>query len=131
MNIFEQAAKLKIRFSSDRGNLSTEQLWELPLTSKVTTANLNSIAVALDAEIASTGKNRRIASAKPSELSLTKLEIVEHIMEAKQSEVQLAKQARADAETKSKLMTRISEIEDSELTEGKSLKQLKKEAAKL
>ena len=33
-DIFKQATKLKLRFSSVRGDLTVEDLWDLPLTSK-------------------------------------------------------------------------------------------------
>jgi hypothetical protein len=33
MNIFEQATRAKIRFSTPVGMLSVEDLWDLPLTS--------------------------------------------------------------------------------------------------
>ena len=130
-NIFEYAAVTKLRFATDRGNITVEQLWDIPLTSNVTTANLNSIAVALDEEIAATGKNRRIASAKTPESITIKLAIVEHIMQAKQDAADHAKQAAIDATKKAKLLRKIGEMEDADLTDGKSLKQLKKEANKL
>ena len=45
MNIFEMATRKKIRFNSPQGDLSTEDLWDLPLSSKVNgKANLDDIA---------------------------------------------------------------------------------------
>lgn len=32
MNEFQKASKTKLRFLTDRGTLSTEQLWDLPMT---------------------------------------------------------------------------------------------------
>jgi hypothetical protein len=34
MNIFEQATRRAIRFESAKGDLSVEQLWDLPLQSR-------------------------------------------------------------------------------------------------
>jgi hypothetical protein len=43
INIFEYASRNKIRFASPRGELSVEQLWDIPLRSK-DDFNLNTIA---------------------------------------------------------------------------------------
>ena len=54
MNIFEQATRAKIRFSTPVGMLSVEDLWDLPLTSARARANLDDVARLLDAELKST-----------------------------------------------------------------------------
>ena len=55
MNIFEQATRAKLRFSTPNGMVSTEDLWDLPLTSlNSKRANLDDIARTLDAELKST-----------------------------------------------------------------------------
>jgi hypothetical protein len=43
MNIFEQASRLKLRFTTPRGDLATEDLWSLPLQSD-TKVNLDTLA---------------------------------------------------------------------------------------
>ncbi len=50
MNIFKKASEMKLRFTSNRGELTTEQLWELPLTSQ-TKANLNDVAITISHNI--------------------------------------------------------------------------------
>ena len=55
MDIFEQASRLKLRFPSPLGTLSTEDLWHLPLTSTTGKANLNDIGKALNYEGAAVG----------------------------------------------------------------------------
>lgn len=130
-NIFEYASLNKQRFNTPKGPLSAEQLWDLPLSSTVNTTNLNSIAVELDKEIAAAGENKRIASAKPSAKVLNKLAIVEHIMAYKQEVAKAAKEAAANKEKKAVIVNKIAEMEIADLTDGKSLKQLKKAAAKL
>lgn len=129
---FYAATVKKYRFTTPTGRLSVEQLHDLPLSSKVaTTSNLNSIAVGLDREIAAAGENKRIASSKPSEEVLNKLAIVEYIMEAKQTAAVEAKEAKKKAEQKQIILTKIDEMETAELTDGKSVKQLKKQLEKL
>ena len=45
MNIFEYAARSKIRFQSTKGELTVEQLWDVPLRSR-DDFNLNAVAKA-------------------------------------------------------------------------------------
>ena len=44
--MFEQAARMKLRFDTPRGALSAEDLWDLPLTS-TRGLSLNDIAITL------------------------------------------------------------------------------------
>jgi len=51
MSLFETASKNKLRFSSIKGNLTTEDLWDLPLTSKSGRICLDNIAKQLYKEL--------------------------------------------------------------------------------
>ena len=52
VNIFEQASRNKLRFDTNiKGVISTEDLWDLPLTSDTGRVNLDDIAKALYALI--------------------------------------------------------------------------------
>jgi len=44
MNIFERAARAKVRFSSAVGELTTEQLFDLPLTATGNRLSLDAVA---------------------------------------------------------------------------------------
>lgn len=44
MSIFEQASREKVRFQTQVGQVSVEDLWELPLSSKANKPNLDDIA---------------------------------------------------------------------------------------
>ena len=54
-NLFEVAARKKYRFDSQKGLLSVEELWDLPLQS-TKSVSLDSIAIALNKEIKALGK---------------------------------------------------------------------------
>ena len=47
VNVFEVASRQKLRFDTARGQVSAEDLWDLPLTSTTGKPNLDAIAVDL------------------------------------------------------------------------------------
>ena len=49
--MFEKASRLKLRFSTSIGMLSAEDLWDLPLSSRNGTANLDDVARNLDVDL--------------------------------------------------------------------------------
>lgn len=98
LNIFEVAARKKIRFTSSKGALSVEQVFDLPLTSRHGD-NLDSLAVAVDEEIQALPKKSfvaRKANTGHAELEL-KLALLTHIIGVKEAEesTRLAQAANA------------------------------------
>ncbi len=129
--MFEQATRLKLRFNTPQGLISTEDLWDLPLTSTTNRANLDTIAVGLYAELNS---NRNIsfvnrASAGDTTLQL-KFDIVKHIIDIRQAENAATAEARVRKEKKQQILTLISQKENETLA-GKSLDDLRKMAEEL
>lgn len=94
MSIFEKASKLKLRFSTSKGLLSAEDLWDLSLES------LDVIAVSVDKQLETSGKKSFIGkrNTKNAELELA-LEVLKHIIEVKLAEKD-AKAARAEKQAK-------------------------------
>jgi len=89
MDIFEQASKVGLRFTTPKGLLITEDLWHLPLRSETGRANLNEIAKALNKNIRENEEEDFVEvpgkhSAK-SQDSLA-LDIVKRVIEVKQAE---------------------------------------------
>ena len=98
-NIFEQASRQAFRFPTARGELTTEQLWDLPLTS-TTKPNLNDIALAIDEELTKSAAKSFVTTVTSVSKALTlKLDILKHIIKVKQEEV-LVRQAREANATK-------------------------------
>jgi hypothetical protein len=96
INIFEYAARHKIRFASPRGELSVEQLWDVPLRSK-DDFNLNTVAKATnkalkDATEESFVETNRTALHVRLEVAL---DLVKHVIETKIQEEDASKK-RAD-----------------------------------
>lgn len=118
--MFKEASRLKLRFNTERGLLSAEQLWDLPLT------QLDALAVSLEKQYKESGKKSFLVtkSKKDKELKL-RFDIVLDILTDKVEEANVAKNARAVKEHNEKIMAKIAEAQDKEL-DGKSVAELKK-----
>ena len=129
-DIFEKATKLRLRFMTEKGVLSTEDLWSLPLTSK-NGLSLNGIAVAVNKSLKASTEESFVEE-KPSEdpILRLKLEIIKRIIEVKKEEAASAATARERAERKQNLLKLIREKEEGAMSE-KSLEELKAELEKL
>ena len=129
-DIFEKATKLRLRFMTEKGVLSTEDLWSLPLTSK-NGLSLNGIAVAVNKSLKASTEESFVEE-KPSENPILrlKLEIIKRIIEVKKEEAASAATARERAERKQNLLKLIREKEEGAMSE-KSLEELKAELEKL
>jgi hypothetical protein len=117
MNIFEQATRAKIRFSTPVGMLSVEDLWDLPLTSTRARANLDDVARLLDAELKSTSSVSFVNDV--SEVNAkTKLmfDVVIHVINTKIAEAKAAKSAADVREKKQKIMAIIEQKQEESLS---------------
>lgn len=83
-NIFEVASRKKFRFETTKGVLSTEDLWEIPMTGKV---SLNEVAKCISREIKDSIEEDfvNIETRKNLE-SEEKLELVKYIIEVRKNE---------------------------------------------
>jgi hypothetical protein len=131
-SLFEKAAREKLRFPSSIGELSVEQIWDLPLTSKSDRPSLDVIARAAYAELKMVDEVSFVdTNPDPRKETLTlQLEIVKHVIAAKMDERNVAKRAADTAERKRKLLSALASKEDQELA-GMSREQIETEIAKL
>lgn len=132
MDIFERASRTQLRFSSSVGDLTTEQLWCLPLTAKGEKVDLDKLARATHKEL----KERDEVSfvdTKPdprkTELEL-RLEILKHVIESKLADKAAAEKAAQTAERKRKLMAALASREEADLS-GMTREQIEAEIAAL
>lgn len=116
MNIFEQASRKKLRFASNKGDLTVEQLWDLPLTSTNKT-DLDMIARVVAHELRGVTEESFV-TIKPDprkpDLEL-KLEILKHIIAVKIKAQQDAASAVEKAEKRRKLHEALAHQEDKAL----------------
>lgn len=124
--MFEKASRLKLRFSTSIGMLSAEDLWDLPLSSRTGTANLDDVARNLDADLKQgAGISFVTKTTAVSEILKLKFDIVLHIISIKLAEADAAAQVRANKDKKQQLLGIIAQKENETLM-GTSLDELKK-----
>jgi hypothetical protein len=127
--MFEKTTRLKLRFDTAKGQLTVEDLWDLPLTGNG--VNLDKIAIALSRQIKEEDTESFVVKAKvASEVLQLKFDVVKHVIDVKLAERDAAK-AQSDARAKKdKILEIISRKQDQAL-EGSSLEELQKMAQSL
>ena len=124
-NIFEDASRLKLRFPSKAGQITTEDLWDLSLKS------LDEIAISINDKITATEKSSFLTpKTNPSKELTLALNILVHIITVKQEEARRTKEAAEKRAKKAKLLELIEKKKDSAL-EGMSVEDLMKEVEAL
>mgnify|MGYP003408390653 FL=1 len=130
MNIFEQASKKKIRFSSNRGDLTVEQLWDMPLQSK-SGFDLDTIAKEVNRGIKASSEESFVttkASSATTTLEL-QLEVLKHIIAVKIEAAAVAAKRTENEARRAKLIEALENKQNSELNNMSSediLKELEK-----
>ena len=129
-NIFELATQWKLRYPSPQGELTTEQLWDLPLTAaSPTKADLDKVAKAINTELKGITEESFVSTTTNPRVPLlsTALEVVKHIIAHKQAEAKAKADSKARAEKRALLMEAYEAKQRDELVSGKSSEQLLKE----
>ena len=123
--MFEKASKLKLRFSTPRGQITTEDLWDLPLES-VSKVDLYSIGEDLYKKVQELQTSGfRKTHTKASDLAELRLEIVKHIVDAKETESKAKSEAAAKRSKNEAIKAIIAKKEVADL-ESKSTEELMK-----
>ena len=116
MNIFEQAARAKLRFESAKGLLSAEDLWDLPLTS-TKGVNLDSIARAHYLQLRSGNDISFVNAGTATNVTdQLRFDIVKHVIVTKIAENAAANDAAKRKEKKQHLLGIIAQKEGEALT---------------
>ena len=124
-NIFETASRLKLRFSTDVGLITAEDLWVLPLTSE-TKVNLNGIAKGLSKELRDSNEDNFVGEkTKNTTILELKLDIVKHVIDVRIKEADMKKSASAKKEQNQLILSIIAKKQN-EALENKSIEDLLK-----
>lgn len=132
MDIFERASRAKLRFASSVGDLTTEQLWDIPLTAKGERPNLDLIARTVNGELKGLAEGSFVVTTpdpRQTEMEL-KLDILKHVIASKLAAKAAAEKAAENAERKRRLLAALGRKEEAAL-EGMSKDEIEAEIAKL
>ena len=123
INLFETASRQKLRFKANNGQVSVEDLWDLPLT------QLDAMAKELRRQTRDTEESF-IENVKVDKTLETRFEIVKHVIRVRMEERQ-AKQDAKDRDARRKvLLEQIENRQQAELA-SKPLAELQAELAAL
>lgn len=132
-NIFEYATRNKLRFSSTKGDLTVEQLWDVPLRSKegdVANANfnLNNIAQRASAALKELDAENFVETKRTPAHTIAELrfEVVKSIIDTKKNEEEAAKKRAENKQKKDKLLAILAEKQDGALS-AMSVKELQRQ----
>lgn len=118
-NIFEFATRNKLRFPF-KGQISVEDLWELPLKS------LDAIFKTLNAQVKQ-AKEESLLETKTAEDTVLEVQIaiIRHIVSVKQKEKKLREQAAENKAQRERIMSIIADKKD-EALKNSSIEELEK-----
>ena len=118
VSIFEAASRMKLRFQTAKGLVSTEDLWALPLT------KLDEIAVEINSKIKATATGSFLTpkTNPDAELSLG-LEILVYIMNKRQAENAAVRDLEKRKAEKQRLLNLIDQKKEEQLA-GLTLEEL-------
>ena len=130
-NLFLQATREKFRFESSKGDLSVEQLWDLPLTSR-TGFDLDTVAKAVNANLKSSNEESFVnVSNNPTVSRLqAQLEVVKAIIEVKLVQAEAAKKRALRLAERQRLMEVLHSKKDQEL-QGLSVEEIERRLSQL
>lgn len=114
-NIFEQAVRNKLRFQTNKGMISVEALYDLPLESKSGT-DLDSVAKDIARKLANSEEESFVKTKKTKDVNLSlSMDVVKHIIAVKLAEAEAFASAKEKAILESKILERLSRKEEEAL----------------
>jgi hypothetical protein len=132
MNSFEKATKDKVRFQTNKGALSVEDLWDLPLQS-AKGISLNAMAKEFYKKVKEGAEIDFVEKVKPDPEMIAarlKLDIVKRVIEVRLEERDRVKKAKERRDMRDKLMAIKAKKQDAHL-EDLSLEDLDKMLAEV
>lgn len=130
-NIYKYAAQNALRFPSTRGDLTVEQLFQMPLTSS-TGFDLDTTAKAINSELKAAGEESFVAKASDPRKAMLEiaLEIVKDVIATKQAAAAALLARQHKAEERRKILDALGAKKDQQLTEA-SIEELEAKLAAL
>lgn len=121
-NLFVTAARAKLRFASTKGELSVEQLWDVPLRSTGSDDfNLNTIARAASKTVTAAESEENFVDTNKRTPGLAqaalRLDIIKFVIDAKRDEEDVLKKRADNKKEKERLLEILAEKQDGKLSE--------------
>ena len=115
--MFEKATRLKLRFDTKKGLLSTEDLWTLPLKSNLSQqVDLDEVAKTVHQDLKESEEVSFVAPVTASNTAAQlKMDIVKHIIAVKLAEKAVSEKAKETKEKKQKILEAIARKQDEAL----------------
>lgn len=128
--LYKKASKQKLRFKTQKGNVSVEDLWDIPLTSKKC-VSVDDIAKTLNKELKTDqDESFVITTAKRKTVTELKFEIVKDVIKTRLADIKTRENAVLRKASKEKILELIADKENDELR-SKSKAELEKMIADL
>ena len=121
--MFEKASREKLRFSSVKGLLTVEDLWDLPLS------QLNTFAKSINKKLKTEEEEDFLEEVKKDEKLQLSFDIVVHIIKTRQEENKKLRETNENKKKKQKILEILSKKRDNSLeqkTEEELLAELEK-----
>lgn len=118
INMFEYAARHKLRFASARGALSSEQLWDVPLRSK-DGFDLDAVAKEVNRHLKTLTEESFVSAERTPahEKAELALELVKRVIQVKLAEEDAARRRAENQVEKEKLLAILAEKQAGKLSE--------------
>jgi len=113
MNIFEKASRLALRFDLS-GQISVEQLWKANM--QMLADYEQQLAEVVEGYGKSTRRSRRNRTAE-QEMNTLRLEIVTHVLDVREAEIEEAQNAASVKEHNNRILELVKQKQEQKLTE--------------
>lgn len=117
MNIFEQASMTGLRFSTSKGDIATETLWQLPLTSGANALNLDVLAKSVSRELKALDEESFVGvTNNPARKQLElKLDILKHIIAIKIEKAEVVRKKIEKSAQRSELLDALRAVKENKI----------------
>lgn len=116
MNIFERASRKNLTLVSNRGNISFNDLWKMPLTAR-DGFSLDEVAKQANRDLKTYAEESFVetTNSEAKALAELRLEIVKHVIAARLAEKEAAATRAERADKRARLLEALAEKEGAEL----------------
>jgi len=113
IELFEKASKMKLRFQTSRGLVTTEDLWDMPLVDSRTNFSLDALAKWINRQVKEAEEESFVEphSTKNTTLVLA-LDIVKRVIEVKLKNIEAQDKRAATTARKDKILEILASKED-------------------